>query len=220
MDDCEKQHYDVIIATPGREIDAEYVKSLLSTIRVLDEKGISYHWANGQSTIVHVAREKTIGDELALKKGVLDGVSYNKIFWIDSDIVWEPEDFLALYESDKDMVSGCYLTANEVNVAAFKEPLGYMLTKHTLTTLGSREVKVGAVGFGFLAIKNGVFEAMKRPWFGSVDIPYIDVNGDEQIWHCMSEDIAWCYRATQLGFELWLDTHVKLGHMKRRIIKF
>jgi hypothetical protein len=220
MDDCAKQHYDVIIATPGREIDADYLKSLLSTIRVLNEKGISYHWANGQSTIVHVAREKTLADELAVKTEILDGVSYNKIFWIDSDIVWEPEDFLEIYNSDKDMVSGCYITANEMNVAAFKEPLGLMLTKTMIDTLGSRHVRVGAVGMGFLAIKQGIYESMNRPWFGSVDIPYTDVNGDEKIWHCMSEDIAWCYKATQMGYELWLDTQVKVGHMKRRIIEF
>jgi hypothetical protein len=39
-----KTHYDVLIATPGSMFKQEYVRSLVETTKVLNEKGISYYF--------------------------------------------------------------------------------------------------------------------------------------------------------------------------------
>ena len=50
-------HYDVVIATPGFSMKAEYVKSLVSTCATLDDLGITYTFLNRQSSFVATARE-------------------------------------------------------------------------------------------------------------------------------------------------------------------
>ena len=52
-------HYDVLIATPGAMMEAQYVKSLVLTMAECDKKGITYKWLNNYSSLVHHARELT-----------------------------------------------------------------------------------------------------------------------------------------------------------------
>ena len=52
-------HYDVLIATPGAMLEAQYVKSLVLTLAECDKRGITYKWLNAYSSLVHHARELT-----------------------------------------------------------------------------------------------------------------------------------------------------------------
>jgi hypothetical protein len=91
-------HYDVLIATPGPSMKPEYVMSLMKTVEALSSRGISYHLLNKYSSFVPSARELTATDTYShnwMTNRVGSGkFTYKKIFWIDSDIEWEPEDFL------------------------------------------------------------------------------------------------------------------------------
>ena len=95
------KHYNVVIATPGFSMDAEYVKALMATCERLVDEGISFTFLSEYSSFVPHAREATAmgGRELRYDKKQIAGgrFTYDKIFWIDSDIVWTPEDFLKLY---------------------------------------------------------------------------------------------------------------------------
>ena len=125
-------HYDVLIATPGHSLEAQYVKSLSETLAECNSRGVSYKWLNSYSSLVHNARETTItgGDGFTLNpldKGPLgDSVTYNKIFWIDSDISWTPEDFFKIYDSEYDVTTGAYLLADgfTTSVHALGKPGG------------------------------------------------------------------------------------------------
>ena len=83
---------------------SQYVKSLVETLAECEKRGISYKWLNNYSSLVHHARELTasgsedrILDPMQTKPGGNE-ITYNKIFWIDSDISWETEDFFKLYD--------------------------------------------------------------------------------------------------------------------------
>ena len=144
-----RKQVDVIIATPGHSMEAAYVKSLTETIHVLEEKGISWRFVNRYSSRVAASRESTAMDSEyldAFNQSPLRGeVEYGKIFWIDSDISWTPSDFLALYESDKDIISGVYLSDRGVHMFAALDKS--IEPKKLLNTFNP--VEVGAVGFGF-----------------------------------------------------------------------
>jgi hypothetical protein len=45
-----------------------------------------------------------------------------------------------------------------------------------------------------------------HPWF----IEGVDAQGNQ--W---GEDIAFCRRVRAVGFDIWIDTRIKVGHMKR-----
>ena len=112
------KHYDVLIATPGAMLEAQYVKSLVLTLEECDRRGITYKWLNAYTSLVHHARELTASgaegldlDPTQESPGGKD-ITYNKIFWIDSDIEWTVEDFFTIYDSEYEVASGAYLLAD------------------------------------------------------------------------------------------------------------
>jgi len=98
---AKKPHFNVVITTPGNYMCAEYLKSLLLTIQVLQENNISWFYQNEYASLITNAREATITGNRSLEvfnpypgKGEY---TYDKIFCIDSDIVWDYEQFMELY---------------------------------------------------------------------------------------------------------------------------
>jgi GT2 family glycosyltransferase len=73
----------------------------------------------------------------------------------------------------------------------------------------SRESQVTSCGFGFICIKNGVFEKMPKPWF---DSRIFEKNG--RLTAGIGEDSSWCIRVRELGFKIWLDPNVRVIHNK------
>lgn len=211
------KHADVIIATPGHSLLGPYVMSLLGTIERLGRENISWAWLNRYASNVADAREITLANSLhnniAEQRPLYGQLTYKKIFWIDSDIAWTPDDFMRLYESDFDIVSGAYLLASG-EVTAYPERLGPGLRYDEVQQM-SDPLKVHGVGFGFLAVKQGIFERLSRPWFQSVPVTMTDgETGEEWTFPIMGEDISWCERVGRLGFDIWLDPMVKVTHHK------
>lgn len=212
-----KPHYNILIATPGHSLMAQYVFSLIKTMDKLNQEGITWAWCNRYASHVGDAREITIGGpdpQDAKDSRPLKGeVTYDKIIWIDSDIAWEPEDFLKLYHSDKDIISGAYLLSNG-QVVAYEKLLGQSLLVDQLK-YATDLIKVHSVGFGFVAVKQGVFESLSRPWFQSVSGSIKDSETGEYFeFPLMGEDISWCERISRNGYEVWLDPTIKVLHHK------
>lgn len=214
-----KTHYDVLIATPGSMFKQEYVRSLVETTRVLNEKGISYYFLSKYSSFVPSARELTATDSYSndwQNKDICGGkISYKKIIWIDSDIEWTPEDFMKIYDSELDVISGLYQTHPNGTVAVnLTDPKGRpTLVNKVHFLLHWDPVEVGGVGFGFVGMKYGVFEKMKRPWFKIREVEWDDVDFSVN----MGEDYSWCEGAKDAGFKIWVDPTVKVKHHKETI---
>ena len=210
---------DVVIATPGHSMEAAYVKSLTETIHALEEKGISWMFVNRYSSRVAASRESTAMDSEyldAFNQSPLRGeVEYKKIFWIDSDISWTSSDFLALYESDKDIISGVYLSDRGVHMFASLDKS--IEPKKLLNTF--EPVEVGAVGFGFVCVKQGVFENMPRPWFAEKFEKVIDQRTGKDMFTPYGEDFSWCISAREQGFSIFVDPTTNVSHHKKVAIK-
>jgi len=212
------KHYDVLIASPGRNFEAEYVKSLVPTLQYLHENNISYRFASIYSPTVSGAREATLMDDNFLDifsdKILLGKATADKIFWIDSDMSWTVEDFKKIYESDKDMVSGVYVSDQGVPMFSVNG-----------STAKSRElaatkdvVEVGEVGFGFVCMKSEIFSKIERPWFSTVFQKV--TQGEEERLIPYGEDYSLCIRARKAGYKIFVDTSVRLGHHKKTALYF
>lgn len=187
-------HVNVIIATPGHHMDMHYVHSLTRTIKRLNKLGISWRWISDYTSHVSVAREYTfdqIGDD-----------TYDKIFWIDSDISWDVDDFLELYYSEEDIISGVYLTSHYM-VAAHKSDMNAVNKKEIL--LSESPIEIAHCGFGFLCIKYGINEKISRPLFREMELKNI---------HIHAEDTSWCLRAKSHGHKIYLHPKVRVRHHK------
>lgn len=215
-----RPHYDVVIATPGRMMHAEYVQSLAATIDYLRELGLSVRYLNKYSSFVATARELTAIDkwqhDYSTNQIGLGEFTYGKIFWIDSDIEWAVEDFMKLYESGLNIVSGLYALdptgqvavnyPNERGVPTRVNKVEFLLHEHP--------VEVGGVGFGFVCMKYGVFESIPRPWFL---IGKVQWSPDSEMRVNVGEDYSWCGKAQQAGYKIYVDPTVKVRHHKETV---
>lgn len=195
-----------------------YVRSLLKTTYYLTQQGVTWNFMTEYSSHVADAREKTLGgtgfnNKNQRKPG--DGqFTYDKIFWIDSDIEWEPEDFFRLLKSEKQVISGVYQMESE-EVTVYPVPLGPPLHKRDILKMKAPFTTRG-VGFGFLAVASGVFERLERPWFSSTYVMIKDeqTGDDKIIFPLMGEDTSWCEKVYQMGIDIWVDPLVRVGHQK------
>jgi len=142
-------------------------------------------------------------------------IEYDYIMWIDSDIIFKPEDFMKLVNRDVDIVSGLYKRTPEFYTAVRYNP---SVTLKDIVEISEPDIEgqtdlieVSLCGLGFMLVKKGVFESLERPWFLH---PVADFLGATT---SISEDAYFCMKAQEAGFKLWVDPTVRVGHEKLTI---
>jgi hypothetical protein len=218
-----KPHFNVVITTPGSKLEADYVKSLMATIHTLQANNISWLYQNEYASLVTNAREATITGSRNLEvfnsspgKGQY---TYDKIFCIDSDIVWNPEQFLRLYSSDKEVISAVYFDAQGADAMIHKNKNDFRPTSREelqLLQQLNEPIEVYGVGLGFMCIKSGVFESLKRPWFGLGKVLQ-EVDGVTYELP-LGEDLYFCERVAEQGHKVFVDPNIIVGHIKSNIV--
>lgn len=130
------------------------------------------------------------------------------LFMIDDDMLAPPDLFFQLAKHDKDICAALAFTRNPdhkpviYDVIEGRDPMTkqkYYINKFAMNYPRNTLVQCDAVGFGAVLIKRKVIEAMAEPRF-------MGLSG-------CGEDITFCHKAKELGFEVWMDTSVKLGHL-------
>jgi hypothetical protein len=194
-------------------------------LAILTREIVTTKWAHGFRNLIlpansgvsfrlgapyDVMRNSACSD--ALKNG------YTWIFFLDDDVVPPPDAFLRLSRHGADVISGLYYRRSEpiCPVAMTIDPQGqpqWVTSWHPPNSV----VEVDLVGAGCLLLHRRVLERMPPPWFeweiGRGE-PKTSSSGGRS---AMSEDFAFCTRAKEAGFKVYLDTsiqceHVGLGH--------
>ena len=75
-------------------------------------------------------------------------------------------------------------------------------------------IKVEANGMGWMLVKYGVFEKMKYPYFYPRKQEWPQYNWEEFVW----DDVEFCLRAREAGFDVWVDPNLRIGHEKTKIL--
>jgi hypothetical protein len=143
------------------------------------------------------------------------------LMFIDSDINFEPQDVFRLMawgaDPKKGIVAGVPRTRSENKV--YIADLDYD-ENGELTMNGMGLVRGKRVATAFMLIRREVFEQMMA---AHPEWVYKDQRSDRMI-PCLfdfklteegyiGEDFLFCDRARELGFEVWIDPTIKLGHM-------
>jgi len=206
---------NLIIATPGHSVMTAYLRSLLATTEELNRRGITWAFSQEYSSHVADAREMTLnGDnqnDIKEQRPFKGQITYEKILWIDSDIMFTPNDVIKAYESPFDVVSGAYTLASG-EVVAYKELFGQGYTINEVKEM-KEPVKIFGSGMGFFCVKSGVFESLSRPWFQSA-LGTKTIDGEDFTFPIMGEDLSLCKRINDAGYEIYLDPSIKLIHHK------
>lgn len=189
----------LLIAIPTNDqMPFQFVESLTKLIRRLDMDGINYEVAFQSGTLVYVGRDK-----LSLKAIAGD---YSHILWLDSDMVFSEDLFDDLMDNGKDFITGiahgrrepypsCIFTEIYPGVCRFEGEYPFEPFK--------------VAGCGMACVLMSV-ELLRDVWshHSTAFFPTRD----------LGEDLAFCKRATDLGYEIWADPHVRVGHVGHLVV--
>lgn len=148
-----------------------------------------------------------------------------RLFWIDSDIEWEPDDFLRLLALSNEMsvlCAGYPLKRDDPGKNAFvvlhDNPAQPVVNKYGC-------VKVQGTGLGFCVMTREVVEKLvaTKPQILNqgtgdtmADVFRIDTTPDGKL---RGEDMAFFDDLRALGVDLWIDPTVSLGHVGFKVYR-
>ena len=214
---------NLIFCVPGKQFSDKWLQSWISTTNVLSKNKISWGISINYDPVVYFARNRILGASNvngSNQKPFKGEIKYDYLIWIDSDIVWTGNDVLALLQHNKDIVNGCYIMQDN-NHYPIVEHLDYnnlatngtfdFLTKDQLNSKTS-PFCASYAGFGFTAVKYGVFENMEYPWFRPRWVNY------GQFSDFTAEDVGFCWIAKDLGYDIWIDPAIRVKHEKNILL--
>lgn len=171
---------------------AEAIKGLISAMVKLASAGIDFKVEFFSK--YGLERERNRAVEYFL------GFSYDYLFFLDTDIVLEPDTILNLLADDKQIVGGLYF--NEVNCPCVYDRVASQ--KYQVKSVGDfinkSIVEVDAIGCGCLLIRRDVLERIKPPWF--------------KFFLNYGEDIYFCEKAKSHGLLIFVDIRVHVDHLR------
>ena len=224
----------ILISSPcaGGQLTDGYSGSLYSTFGYMrnhhPDVEINIHF-QGKESLIHRGRNRAA-------KAMIDG-GYDKLFSIDADIVFTPEDFCRIALSDRDIIGGLYPIKSFPIVANFN-PLPERGTEFFSSHRGidydawgkfvhkyadaEGLVEVRHVPTGFMCVRSEVFAKLSHTVeiYGEFDSSSGQRTGFFHFYpsqvkdgSLLSEDWFLCELATEAGFKVYLDTKVTLGHI-------
>jgi hypothetical protein len=215
----------VVIALPGRTFSGGFMMNLLETVETLKSKKYVVLITNEYSSYVTYSRMKTLGLDVlrgADQKPFGGKLDYDVWVTIDSDIRFTPDQIIELIEDTKKypVVSGLYRMEDLKHYACVKEwDTEYFKANGSFRFMEVGEpekedkyISVAYNGMGFFACRKGVIEKLKYPYFS---YPLIDIDG---LRDTCSEDVAFCKNLTDAGFDVTVNTTLRVGHEKTLVI--
>lgn len=130
------------------------------------------------------------------------GTKYDYLFCVDSDMIFPPNTLLKLLEADKDIVSGVYRQRKQEVILELYDSNLHNINISQIYNKGVVEVE--ACGFGCVLIKSDVLRNIEYPHF--VYKSALNHNNTH------SEDIFFCQKAKQYGFNIFVETSVICSH--------
>lgn len=215
----------VIIATPFYEVKAfsPYISSLTQTIRLMEHCGIDWRFMElAGDSYVHRARN-TMCDMFLRDPDATD------LFFIDSDMSWNPEAFVKMCMLPDDVVGGAYPVKN--NWEAWTSIPKVQGDKEGNTHLHGRDLGDGTalieaqvLAGGFLRIKRHVLEKFRKAypdkWYQepstdpeNPNYKFTEFFVAEKIDHkFFGEDHAFAKRLREMGTRMFIYPNIDMVH--------
>ena len=213
----------VIFCLPGATFSGRFLECWSNLLSWCFAHGIQPVISRKQSNNICFVRNMCLGGDVmrgAAQKPFNGELDYDYICWIDSDTLVAPQQFQQLLSHDKDIISGLYLMEGDNAFATVQHWDEEYFKKHgcfqflTPQDINGKEglLKVDYTGMGFMLVKKGVFESLEYPWFRPLE---------KRIGNMVDftmEDVGFCLQARERGWNVLVDTGVRVGHEKKILI--
>lgn len=225
----------VIIAIPGDNFSSKFLINWSNTlVTFLASEKYDFAIAPGTGSFVPYVRMQTLG--LSVTRGEnqkpFNGDPYDIWLTIDSDIIFSPQNILELLDSTEKhpVVSGLYRMSDLKNYAVVQNwDTDYFSRHGTFEFLTETRLKdwisetklkfmpVNYTGLGFFACRREVLDKMTYPYFWG-DLQVINGPNGMVIRDQSSEDVNFCHNIAKAGYQIVLNTELRVGHLKALVI--
>lgn len=166
-------------------------KTLQSLLELIAYKDFNFNIIIGTEGF-NTAENRTWLTVKAIKEGA------THIFFVDDDMIYEPDTLQKLLSHDKDIVGARY-----ANRRGEGEVIEYMNGQ-----INEGVFECVTLGGGCVLIKADVFKKVPQPWFWYKTAPSGAVT--------MSHDWFFCEKARESGYKIWCDGTIKPGHLGKK----
>lgn len=186
----------LLIAIPTLDyVHADFVKCLTKLIQKLQSEGVRFDVEIISGTLVYSARDKLA------KKAVNEG--YTHTLWFDSDMIFTEDVLDDLMFSGNQFVTGIYHTRRPPHGSCiFKDISLDNISKYMGNDYPKNTFEIAGCGFGCVLIDVQIIKDVLMT-YGEAFLPI----------HGLGEDIAFCQRVHELGYKMYCEPAVRLGHI-------
>lgn len=213
-----------VFCVPGNSFSNIFVPCILRTAIYFGQQGWGFRYKTDYTANIFAVRTLLMKGSGYKKKEDFDTPFFNEdeydyMMWIDSDMVWVPEQIHRMLNHKFDICTGVtQLGAGRTNIGKSldEDYLGEhgIWEDYNIDDIRSRvdPFECAFAGFAFILIKRGVFEKVGFPWFK----PRYAKAWDREV--LLAEDISFCLEARDKGFKVMCDPTVELGHEKPKVL--
>ena len=182
----------LLLAVPSLDmIHVEFVKSLTALVQRLDRDKYNVDVKFLTGTLVYAARDKLAIHAI--------NNNYTHVLWLDADMVFDDELLYDLMFANKDFVSGIARSRRYPYVSCLFSSLSMI---QRVEDYPRDTFRVEGCGMACVLVKTDILRAV-RERYHTCFLPTAD----------LGEDLAFCKRAADLGYEIWAEPGAKLGHI-------
>ena len=195
-----------LIAVPCMDtVPTEFMESM---VHLQEPEGTQL--AVVKNTLIYSARNLIAQNAVKL--------DFDRVLWLDSDMVFEPDLLLHLVDDldlGVDYVSGVYYMRRPNTHPVIYSDVRWKVGDDGLVETGceifepypkDQMFEIAGSGFGCVMMSMNLLKLMVEKY----GAPFSPLMG-------MSEDLTFCWRVRQLGVKMYCDSRIKLGHVGKFI---
>lgn len=184
----------LLIGVPTLDyINVEFVKCLTKLMMKLKEQGIDFDLMIESGTLVYLARDRIANKAI--------NEHYTHVLWLDSDMIFHDDILDDLMISENDFVTGIYHARRKGYASVIFKSID-LNGLERFETYPTDTFQIAGCGFGCVLTSVQLLSNVCLH-FNTCFTPLPS----------LGEDIAFCKRATDLGYKLWCEPTVVCGHI-------
>jgi hypothetical protein len=171
-----------------------HIETAMCLMLMLRETQHEFHINFRKGTYIHELRNDCV------REARIANADY--LMFIDSDMTFPPDGINKLIAHNKEVVGGMYNMKSlpPTNTIKMLDDNGNRATSFTIPL---QLFKAHAIPTGFMLIQMEAIKSMKFPF-------EFDREPDGGL---IGEDVLFCMRCQELGFDIWCDPTIRIGHI-------
>ena len=185
----------LLIGVPTTDfVHVDFMKCLCALLTKLKDDGVNFELDIESGTLVYMARERIAHKAINEK--------FTHVLWLDSDMIFQPTIVDDLMFSGKQFVTGIYHARRKGYASCIFKSIDINVKVERFAEYPKDTFEIAGCGFGCVLIDTEILKSVCLTK-GTCFTPLENYG----------EDIAFCKRASEMGFKIWCEPTVICGHI-------